>query len=84
MPLARNEQPGLIKPLCNLVCSVSKVFSEKGTVYSTASLFFSFFSVLPLSLSLSFSLSLFRLSTAYFLLVLPLLFSNGKFEKNLN
>ena len=33
---------------------------------------------------LSLSLSLFRLSTAYFLLVLELLFSNGKFEKSLN
>ena len=42
----------------------------------------------PLSLSLSPplppSLSLFRLSTAYFLLVHALLFSNGKFEKSVN
>ena len=36
------------------------------------------------STSIPGSLSLFRLSTAYFLLVLALLFSNGKFEKSLN
>ena len=43
---------------------------------------FSLYLSLPLSLSLS--LPLYLSPSAYFLRVLALLFSNGKFEKNLN
>ena len=76
------EYTGFILPNCQIPCK--RCHKLKISFFHTYKSFLADLNVRSINFSLSLSLSLSRLSTAYFLLVLPLLFSNGKFEKTLN
>ena len=58
---------------------VEKIKTRRGEIQDVSSQY-----NFDINRTYSFNLALFRLSTAYFLLVLALLFSNGKSEKSLN